>query len=632
MEEHGTLRAVVGGGRAVAESARGLPQRLRSAFRGRPWSRGPEPRVRFGQPVLPGLAALGPESAPAASALLARAAAFADGRCTHLGATRAIDGRVDWSARGASPAWRAALHGLDELFALGVAATLAADADGRRGRVELALRHVQDWAARGRGVAAAGTPSAHARRVVRLVEATAFFAPELRAGAAARRALLDVLWTEAESLAAALPRQAPDAALVASARALLVAGRYFDGMEARGWVEQGQEALWAQLREQVHDDGGHRAHDPAVHAVVLGEYLEAMALLRAGNDDVPPWARKRVKSMADFLARMVHPDGVLALGAGIAQVEPHPVPELLAVAAVLLHEPAFAAPGELPGVWPLLILGESGRRAFAALPRRPLVPVARALRRTGYFVLPGAAGDVMLVDGAPGFAHELSLGGERVLVGPGVGVDATHPLAPHLRDATARNVLGGAVPAGAAETHWAMRDGLLSFVGTVPLTADRRHRRVIVALPGRFWLVCDEVTGGGSFEGESLVHLHPATVVRARCDGRTVLRASRSGARVLALAFAGSGAVHLTTGVEAPAPLGWHADAPGDVRPAPVASVAVRGTLPLVTGYALAPDVDGPLALALRHDGFELHARLRVGADDYELTLVQDEVELVTRR
>jgi len=35
-----------------------LPERLRSALTARGWVRRPEPRVRFGQPVLPGTSAL----------------------------------------------------------------------------------------------------------------------------------------------------------------------------------------------------------------------------------------------------------------------------------------------------------------------------------------------------------------------------------------------------------------------------------------------------------------------------------------------------------------------------------------------------------------------------------------------
>ena len=100
-----------------------------------------------------------------------------------------------------------------------------------------------------------------------------------------------------------------------------------------------------------------------------------------------------------------------------------PARELLAAAAAILHEPGLALPGPLPGIWPLLILGEGGRRVHANLPRRREAAEVRALRRTGFYVLPGDTGDVMLLDGEsppPGgsantFGYELSVGKPRVL-------------------------------------------------------------------------------------------------------------------------------------------------------------------------------------------------------------------------
>src|SRR5262249_61290974 len=139
-------------------------------------------------------------------------------------------------------------------------------------------------------------------------------------------------------------------------------GRLCGGMEARGWLEAGATVLWGQLREQVHEDGGHTSRNAAVHALVLADYLEIFALLLAANDDVPLWARKRVKGMADFLARLLHPDGEVALFHGAALGVARPAHELLATAGTILHEPDMAPPGELPGVWPLLVLGRSEER------------------------------------------------------------------------------------------------------------------------------------------------------------------------------------------------------------------------------------------------------------------------------
>src|SRR5207249_2230836 len=156
---------------------------------------------------------------------------------------------------------------------------------------------------------------------------------ELRDDPGARRALRESLYLQAAALAATVGEQPADHWLVAAGRALFLAGRFFDGLEARSWLDAGTALLWGQLREQVNEDGGHRARNPVAHALMLADYLEVLAFLRAANDDAPPWARKSVKSMADFLARLLHPDGELPLFHNAALGVARPARELLATAA-----------------------------------------------------------------------------------------------------------------------------------------------------------------------------------------------------------------------------------------------------------------------------------------------------------
>src|SRR4030095_4016546 len=83
-----TLRGVARGGDAVGEEAdvrvpgtdetpngSTVQGRLRSALLTRGWNRGPEPRIRFGHPVLPGLACLGAADRAGAAPPLVLAAA-----------------------------------------------------------------------------------------------------------------------------------------------------------------------------------------------------------------------------------------------------------------------------------------------------------------------------------------------------------------------------------------------------------------------------------------------------------------------------------------------------------------------------------------------------------------------------
>jgi hypothetical protein len=323
-----------------------------------------------------------------------------------------------------------------------------------------------------------------------------------------------------------------------------------------------------------------------------------------------------------------------------------PVPELLAAAAVVLHEPAFAVAPELPGVWPRLVVGEPGRRTYAGFSRTTPVTQARALRRTSFYVLAGDAGDAMIVDGAvrtcgdgmAAFGYELAVGGLPLVVGSHVGAERPGAIAAHVRSARARNVLApqsaGTAQLGGMETRFTVRDGVQYFCGSIRgfagLGPDVLYRRRLFCVPGRFWLVADEVLGSGAFAGESLVHLHPDAAVRAQCAGRPLVVAQRGDA-ALTVVTSGVRSLGLAGGVAEPEPLGWHAVDDEAWRPAPVVVLRTSGTLPLLTGYALVPRSGVAGELTLEGDAFELRASLRLDDLVHELTAVQDEVGLVVR-
>ncbi len=626
-----------------------LQGRLRSALLTRGWNRGPEPRVRFGQPLLPGLTCLGPDDRAAATSLLAAAASLRAGRITLLGRSTPCAGEIDWASREASPTWRVALHGLEHLRAAGFAAVLAESPEERAEWWQLVGAQLQEWLTRGRrGHGAAARLEAQTRRVTNLIQLATIFNAELEADPELRRALLESIYTDATSLAVTLPRHPADVWLVVGARALFAAGRFFDGEEARGWVETATTILWRQLRDLVHDDGGLRDRSPARQALVLTEYLEVLASLWANVEEIPAWERKRVRVMTYCLARLLHPTGELALGDGGPIVVPHPGHELMAVAAVVLEEPAFATGADLPGIWPVAILGKRSRRVYQALARAPQGASApRALRRTGFYVLPGDDGDVMILDAAGSgsgrtgsFAFECSVGGQLLVVGPGAGADDGHSFASWARSPQARNVLVDrrvfTAPPGRhgnePEIYWTMRDGLLCFTGVDQRGADLRHRRCVFCLPGRFWIVCDELVGSGQWEGESLLHLHPDVALRATCAGRPSFVAERSARASVGIVLAGDGEVQVQTGLDGTRPQGWYAPRPGEFVAAPTVSLPVSGALPLVTGYALLPRGGEPASLAFDTDTMQVRAVLRLGDEQFSITVLDHDVELLRGR
>lgn len=90
--------------------------------------------------------------------------------------------------------------------------------------------------------------------------------------------------------------------LIKNAKALLWAGSYFDGDEARRWLARGREILLAELDEQILADGMHYERSPAYHAQVFADLLECATLV----DDVR--LRAKLDLMAQVVADTTHPD------------------------------------------------------------------------------------------------------------------------------------------------------------------------------------------------------------------------------------------------------------------------------------------------------------------------------------
>ena len=188
----GSLR--VAGRAEQALRPAGLPARLRSLFAVPGRAPKSEPRVRYGQTFLPGLAVLGRQHLAEARLLLERAEAVRGRRFTHLGRTVGFPGRIDWTPAGLSHAWLTELNSLDDVLALGVAAALAPSVDVRRRWYDVTAALVREWVAgAGEGSGVAWELPALARRIPNLLYVHAFFAAELRADPPQRRALLVVV-------------------------------------------------------------------------------------------------------------------------------------------------------------------------------------------------------------------------------------------------------------------------------------------------------------------------------------------------------------------------------------------------------------------------------------------------------
>ncbi|MCB1743474.1 MAG: alginate lyase family protein, partial [Gammaproteobacteria bacterium] len=107
--------------------------------------------------------------------------------------------------------------------------------------------------------------------------------------------------------------------LFANAKALVFAGLFFKGQEARRWLQQGLSIIDRELPEQVLPDGGHFERSTLYHALALEDLLDLCNVAAAFEGIEPQWLEARVSQwhasaqrMLGWLLGMCHPDGEIA--------------------------------------------------------------------------------------------------------------------------------------------------------------------------------------------------------------------------------------------------------------------------------------------------------------------------------
>lgn len=101
--------------------------------------------------------------------------------------------------------------------------------------------------------------------------------------------------------------------LWANAKALVFAGLFFSGDEARSWLDKGLKILGAEMPEQILEDGGHFERSPMYHAIILDDLLDLINLSRAYGREIPVDWLDTYTRMRAWLIAMSHPDGDIAL-------------------------------------------------------------------------------------------------------------------------------------------------------------------------------------------------------------------------------------------------------------------------------------------------------------------------------
>jgi hypothetical protein len=469
----------------------------------------------------------------------------------------------------------------------------------------------------------------------------------------------------------------PNTHLTGEALGLFYVGVLFPELKGAGrWRALGRQLLIEESRRQILGDGVHVERATCYQRYTVEIYAH-FALLAARNGvAVPPEVGQRLERLLEFLLAVRAPDGALPqIGDAdggwllpLARRSPADVRGIFAIAAVLFARGdfAWAAGGVTPEV--VWLLGAGGVEAFDALdPIPPADPPSRVFAEGGYAIMRddwSPRAQQMVVDIGPlgcqasaghGHADLLSVQcaafGEPYLVDSGTYAYTPEPgWRDFFRSTAAHSTvtvdgLGQAAPRGPFAWHARPRANLRRWRagGELELVDAEHdayggladpviHRRRVLWIKPRYWIVVDDLLGGGAHDIDLRFQFAPLSVTAGEAPWVRARGASDHG--LLLRAFGTEGMTpRIASGETAPIQ-GWLSLDYGQRHPSPVVVYSIRTTLPLriatlvfpiADARAAAPpvsplasDAAGPTGLSLHH-GREI-VRFALDAEEYLAT------------
>lgn len=373
--------------------------------------------------------------------------------------------------------------------------------------------------------------------------------------------------------------------LIENGRALLYSGIFFKTKAAKRWLKKGQSILWAELKEEFLEDGGHYELSPMYHLILQDVYTEVFEVASKNNVPVPQYVEPLLAKMDAWIRELTHPDGEIAL----------------------LNDAAFGI----------------ARKPDQKGPSSNFVP----LESSGYFIFSNVDLKHKLIFDAgqlgptyqPGHGHcdllsfELSLFGERMIVDSGVGnYYGDIEFRNYYRSTRAHNTIevnhldqseiwdrfrvgNRALPQSVQWDHsdphmiWAMG----SHTGYRQTLNEGTHTRWIGYIGEKFWIICDHISGAGEHEINSFLHLHPDCAVSIPehvTDDALPVRVTK---QTSSLQIFSSGYQQITIQEGCKSPIqGWYSPEFGIYKPNPTLTYQYQGSVPTSKFFVIWPGDD----------------------------------------
>jgi hypothetical protein len=464
---------------------------------------------------------------------------------------------------------------------------------------------------------------------------------------------------------------APNTHLTGEALGLFYAGVLFPELrEAAEWRRLGWNILVTESARQVIEDGVYFEQATAYQQYTIEIYLHFLMLAARNGIEVPPQVRARVERMVDFLLATRAPDGTVPeigdsdSGALLPLVRrtPGDCRGTFALAGTWLGRPDFlwAAGGLTAEV--LWLLGPEGWRGAAATGSRPPNgPASLAFPKGGYAIMRShwdRNAHQMIVDigplaspvsGAHAHADMLAIQcwafGEPYLVDPGTFCyTADETWRDHFRGSAAHStvVVDGqsqADPVGpfawrtqptVTLSEWTtspLRDYVDAFHDSYGrLGTEVRHRRRVLFVKPRFWVLVDDVVGSEVHDVE--VRFQFGQRHLQVCESPWIAAQGRRGEGLWLAAFSSVPLKRAVREGETSPPAGWVSPSYGRRRPAPAVIYSAQRPLPIrvVTLLIPTPGLGGtPPRVTARH---QASGAVRLCLEEMRETIVCDDLTL----
>jgi hypothetical protein len=402
------------------------------------------------------------------------------------------------------------------------------------------------------------------------------------------------------------------------ASALAVVGMSLPGLaEAGDWRQAGLDELDRLAERSLAGGAAELARSPGGYRYAAQLLALVVARGRQSATEVPSAVVDALDRLADLLAWLTADDGTLpaygdydgSLGWWLSDRHRADGRGGLSTLAVLLQRADLKArAGRLDqeAAW---LVGRQAITIWDALEDRPVDRGQRAFPAVGCYVRRGR--DVDLLVRNPSQAHRpcgdnlsvsLRRDGRELITEAGpFGWSDPPTWQAYFRSAGSKNTLriDGQTPRGQsrreavgpqARTNFFAPDGPFLLDGEHAGFAERGagHRRIVLELDERTWLVIDRLAGRQEHEIELRWQLDSRFEARTEADG--VIAATAADAPGVALAAAGTGRLdwEVACGRQDP-PAGWIRSPYGGAEPAPQAIYRVRSALPalMVTSISL---------------------------------------------